>query len=231
MCNCNSNNSSTSCYACSVIPPSVQDGLQGPQGPKGDKGDTGPPGPTGDTGAPGPVGADGQTGGFTIEYSSTTFEASPYDNTNRIIQSTATAYNQAGTHEWWFSDYDFDNNDINFTSGTFYDAVVAANFDKIYIKIFDTTDSSKMQLYLAENPSLENTGDLRVDMTRIGGNNSWATSANIIGVSFNFVKNGENNTYLLYVNHNTLSNPNLNTYEPPVDTVTISANTIEPVSY
>ena len=65
MCNCNSNNSSTSCYGCSVIPPSVQDGLQGPQGPKGDKGDTGdtgPQGPTGATGAPGPAGADGADG-------------------------------------------------------------------------------------------------------------------------------------------------------------------------
>jgi hypothetical protein len=65
MCNCNSNNSSTSCYGCSVIPPSVQDGLQGPQGPKGDKGDTGdtgPQGPTGATGAPGPAGADGVDG-------------------------------------------------------------------------------------------------------------------------------------------------------------------------
>jgi hypothetical protein len=65
MCNCNSNNSSTSCYACSVTPPSVQDGLQGPQGPKGDTGDTGPQGPTGATGATGatgPAGADGADG-------------------------------------------------------------------------------------------------------------------------------------------------------------------------
>lgn len=65
MCNCNSNNSSTSCYGCSVIPPSIQSGAQGPQGPKGDKGDTGdtgPQGPTGATGAPGPAGADGANG-------------------------------------------------------------------------------------------------------------------------------------------------------------------------
>jgi len=65
MCNCNSNNSSTSCYACSVTPPSVQDGLQGPQGPKGDTGDTGPQGPQGIQGIQGiqgPAGADGADG-------------------------------------------------------------------------------------------------------------------------------------------------------------------------
>ena len=65
MCNCNSNNSSTSCYGCSVIPPTVQAGLQGPQGVKGDKGDTGdtgPQGPTGPTGATGATGAAGANG-------------------------------------------------------------------------------------------------------------------------------------------------------------------------
>ena len=65
MCNCNSNNSSTSCYGCSVIPPTVQAGLQGPQGVKGDKGDTGdtgPQGPTGATGATGAAGANGTNG-------------------------------------------------------------------------------------------------------------------------------------------------------------------------
>lgn len=62
MCNCNSNNSSTSCYGCSVIPPSVQDGLQGPQGPQGETGDTGPQGPTGATGPAGADGADGADG-------------------------------------------------------------------------------------------------------------------------------------------------------------------------
>lgn len=65
MCNCNSNNSSTSCYACSVTPPSVQDGLQGPQGPKGDTGPEGPQGPQGIQGIQGiqgPAGADGADG-------------------------------------------------------------------------------------------------------------------------------------------------------------------------
>ena len=65
MCNCNSNNSSTSCYGCSVIPPSVQDGLQGPQGPKGDtgpEGEEGTPGIQGIQGIQGPAGADGTDG-------------------------------------------------------------------------------------------------------------------------------------------------------------------------
>jgi len=62
MCNCNSNNSSTSCYACSVTPPSIQNGAQGPQGPKGDTGDTGPQGPQGIQGIQGPAGADGADG-------------------------------------------------------------------------------------------------------------------------------------------------------------------------
>jgi len=47
-----------------------------------------------------------------------------------------------------------------------------------------------MQLYLAESPSIENTGDLRVDMTLLGGNTTWSTSTNKIGVSFTFVKDG-----------------------------------------
>lgn len=70
MCNCNSNNSSTSCYACSVIPPSVQDGLQGPQGPKGDTGPEGPQGPQGIQGIQGiqgPAGADGADGADGID--------------------------------------------------------------------------------------------------------------------------------------------------------------------
>lgn len=65
MCNCNSNNSSTSCYACSVTPPSIQNGAQGPQGPQGDTGPEGPQGPQGIQGIqgdPGPAGADGADG-------------------------------------------------------------------------------------------------------------------------------------------------------------------------
>ena len=228
MCNCNSNNSSTSCYACSVIPPSIQNGAQGPQGPKGDTGPEGPQGPQGIQGIQGPAGANGQTGGFTIQYLRTDFNATPYDNENRIIQTTASAYNSAGSNEWWFSDYDFNSNDISYTNN-FYDTIVNENFDTIYIQIFDTADSSNMQIYVANNPTIENTGDLRVDMTRIGGNNSWATSANIIGVSFIFVKNsagGEDNISIIHSNHNTLSTDDLNQYIP-VDSVTILANTLD----
>ena len=166
----------------------------GPQGEPGINGINGIDGKDGKDGTNGRDGVDGAVGGFTIEYNSTLFNASTHDDTNNIIQSTATAYNDAGTFEWWFSDYDFNSNDISYTVGTFYDAIVAESYDKIYIKIFDTTDSSKMQIYEAKNATIVNDGDLRVDMTRLGGNNAWATSINKIGVSFSFVKNGTDGT-------------------------------------
>ena len=176
--------------------PQGDQGIQGLKGDKGDKGDQGDPGTPGADGndATGIDGVDGTVGGFTIEYNSTIFNATPYANVNHVIQSTATKYNDTGTFEWWFSDYDSYSNDINYTQGTFYDAIAAANFDKIYIKLFDTSDASKMELFEATNPTIENSGDLRVDMTLLGGNINWTTSINKIGVTFTFVKNGTDGT-------------------------------------
>ena len=160
----------------------------------------------GTDGTEGSAGDKGEVGGFTIEYNNTVFNASPYSNVNNVIQTTATGYTQVGSHEWWFSDYDAYSNDISYTVGTFYDAIVAESYDKIYIKIFDTTDSSKMQIYEATGATVVNSGNLRIDMTRLGGNNSWDTSVNKIGVSFSFVKKGNTGSELLY-NYNIPQQP------------------------
>ena len=137
----------------------------------------------------GSPGLNGNIGGFTVEYRNAVLGANPYANNNYVIQTTASGLKQAGTYEWWFSDADFYGNDLGW-NGTFYDAIVAASFDKVYIKLFDIADSSKMQLYVAENASIVNGGDLKVSMTRLGGSNTWNIPTSKIGVSFTFTKNG-----------------------------------------
>jgi hypothetical protein len=153
----------------------------GPQGPQG---------AAGANGSNGTNGTDGTIGGFTIEYTQTQFGQGLYNQAIGEIQTDAVSYITAGSNEWWFSEEDVAGNDIS-GANTFYNAVEAEVYDKIYVKIFDQVDSANMHLYEGSGATIENTGDLRLDMTRLGGNDSWTTSgAGTVAVSFVFVKNG-----------------------------------------
>jgi hypothetical protein len=145
----------------------------------------------GAAGAAGANGTDGTLGGFTIEYLATGFNRIAYADSAGQVQTQAADYTSVGSNIWWFNDLDANGNDISETN-TFYDAVVAETYDKIYVKIFDLTDSSKMQLYEGLNPTSNGTGDLGLDMTHLGGSATWnkPTDGNNVGVSFVFVKNG-----------------------------------------
>lgn len=108
-----------------------------------------------------------------VQYDGVMTSASPYRNVNQLIHTEASAINVDTVNEWWFSDIANQLEDIN-NNNDYYDEIVAGNYDTIFVKIYKSTQpESYYQVYSGSNASIVSGGDLRLDMVRIDGINSW----------------------------------------------------------
>ena len=99
--------------------------------------------------------------------------ATKYRDVNQLIHTEAPAINNNGVYEWWFSDIANRLRDIN-NNNDYYDELVAQNYDTIFVKLYKSTQpDTYYQIYSGTNASIVAGADLRLDMVRIDGVNSW----------------------------------------------------------
>ena len=99
--------------------------------------------------------------------------ATKYRDVNQLIHTDAPAINDNGVHEWWFSDIANRLRDIN-NNNDYYDELVAQNYDTIFVKLYKSTQpDTYYQIYSGSGASIVAGQDLRLDMVRIDGVNSW----------------------------------------------------------
>jgi len=108
-----------------------------------------------------------------IQYDGVMTGATPYRNVNQLIHTTAPAINDNGVYQWWFSDIANKLRDIN-NNNDYYDELVAQNYDTIYVKLYKSVEpETYYQVYSGSAASIVSGGDLRLDMVRLYGVNSW----------------------------------------------------------
>lgn len=108
-----------------------------------------------------------------VQYDGVMTGATKYRDVNQLIHTEAPAINNNGVYEWWFSDIANRLRDIN-NNNDYYDELVAQNYDTIFVKLYKSTQpDTYYQIYSGSNASIVAGADLRLDMVRIDGVNSW----------------------------------------------------------
>lgn len=108
-----------------------------------------------------------------VQYDGVMTGATKYRNVNQLIHTTAPAINSSGVYEWWFSDIANGLVDINFNND-YYDELIAGNYDTIFVRLYKSTEpDSFYQIYSGSGASLVAGDDLKLNMVRIDGVNSW----------------------------------------------------------